>query len=242
MLDERLASETFFLLNYSLDAEESEFEAVDVRLLPPACAPEQVQGGICFEILGTKGLAPAAIWRGSFIKLDILKLMARLYKVPLPRVGSGSRGALVKIDYVTTLVEYFFANASEKEKEEMIKGIMGSTKTIDPDILHILSHLDPENQEDQAFIKLKKYAKEELEKQLVEKGRRSVKEKRAREQPEARPAEGGDGGDPAGEGPQIPAEEPEPPQASGVEDERVRILKEKAAQLSIAWYPLIAPY
>ena len=67
----------------------------------------------------------------------------------------------------------------------MLESIMGTTKLIDPSILQVLSHLDPENAEDTQFLKMKKMAQEELENCLIQHGRakkeKEVNEKERRE-------------------------------------------------------------
>ena len=45
---------------------------------------------------------------------------------------------------------------------------MGKNKAIDPSLLKILGALDPENAQDTDFLVMKKYASEELERQLAE--------------------------------------------------------------------------
>lgn len=48
----------------------------------------------------------------------------------------------------------------------MIAAVMGSKRAIRPDVLQIVAHLDPENEQDQIFQKLRKSACEELQKKF----------------------------------------------------------------------------
>ena len=166
--------EPLFMPNYTFQEDCGNWQAVQTDTIIPACFDEGFRGsglGLCVK--NFTPLLPAAIFKGTFLTVKLLTQIAKVLKLDLPKKGEGSgkTGNVVKIDYAKALIGHYFENASETEKKRMLESIMGTTKLIDPSILQVLSHLDPENAEDSMFLKMKKMAQEELEQCLVQHGR-----------------------------------------------------------------------
>ena len=145
--------------NYTFQEDCGNWQAVQTDTIIPACFDEGFRGsglGLCVK--NFTPLLPAAIFKGTFLTVKLLTQIAKVLKLDLPKKGEGSgkTGNVVKIDYAKALIGHYFENASETEKKRMLESIMGTTKLIDPSILQVLSHLDPENAEDSMFLKMKK--------------------------------------------------------------------------------------
>eukprot|EP00435_Cladocopium_sp_Y103_P028493 s2646_g7.t1 len=173
--------------NYTFQENYGNWEAVETETVIPACLEE----GFRFSSFGLRvksfqPLLQAAVWKGTFLTVKHLTQISKVLGLTLPNKGQGSgkNGNVVKVDYARSLIEFYFAGSKETEKKRMLESLMGTTKLVDPSILQVLSHLDPENAEDSRFLKLKKLAQEELESCLIEHGRVQVEKEKEEERKE----------------------------------------------------------
>ena len=99
-----------FMLNISLDAARTPWQAVDTTLIIPACMPEELHGlqtSGALAIGGYDSLLRSALKRGIFLTRKQLAQTCKELNVTLPgkNQGSGKNGRLVKQDFARSLVE-----------------------------------------------------------------------------------------------------------------------------------------
>lgn len=111
---------------------------VPLRVCHPWVLPEVIRQNhvVAFQQTGPlESITHSAIRAGIFLTVNQLKLLQGVLKFPIPdkKEGSGKSGRLVKKDYAKSLIDFLFPGESEKNKLEMLQGIMGRTwKHLDP--------------------------------------------------------------------------------------------------------------
>ena len=120
--------------------------------------------------MGYEDVAPAAIRKGMFLTVDMLKFLHKTihFRIPNPKKkeGSGKGGRLKKEDFAWYAVLHYFETESEEEKLRMFNGIMNTAASVVPcpaELLEAIDHLDPIYRED--FDELKQVCKEQRKRQ-----------------------------------------------------------------------------
>ena len=145
--------------NFSIGLEN--WQAVEVQLVLPCCMPPELGGGVGLEATGMTDLLPAALKRGTFFTREALQKFTRVQGCT-PTQGSGKNHAVVKVDLALALVKHLFPDAPDAEATRMVNACMGRRKEISPELLQILANLDPENESDGLYKKMRQEATEQL--------------------------------------------------------------------------------
>ena len=115
-----------------------EWLAAQTQIIPPSCLLVQLQErrvGFGLEMKGLADLIPAAVERGTFLTVPVMRQLCRAVGAQIPKRGSGLRGSVKKVD----------TRHDESEQHRMIAAMMGETPEADPDLLKITASLDVEN-------------------------------------------------------------------------------------------------
>ena len=149
----------------------------------------------------------SALYIGVKLANKVMKLIIVDLGLDPLKKGSGTRGGIKNVDLATYLIDSVFPDASVQDKNRMIAAILGKkTLGCTHDILKAVSLLDPE--ESQCFEKIRKSALDELEAEVIEENRNSVRQRAAQEHEPQEPSPGED------RKPKIPSEPAhEPPDA-----------------------------
>lgn len=114
-------------------------------------------------------LVTAGVRAGVYLTVPQLKSLQCQLKFSLSTAGSGKNNRLVKQDYALGLIGFLFPNATQKEKDTMLMGILGKTALhLDPkkgnkhvpDILKAFRSLEPTDQKE--YTELYAMANDEL--------------------------------------------------------------------------------
>lgn len=178
-----MINEPAFLVNFHMHVEKSDWRAVGVRWLIPACAPEAVaNAGIWSPLELVDAIRECvikhAVREGCF-RMDHLRTLLASLKLD---VKAPKGGNVKKIDLARALVEHWFPDASEKDKTFMIQKIhtvgnfriQGDAKKI----LQMVSEMDIENALE--FDKVKKLAKSKLDQQTRQQVAKEALDEQAR--------------------------------------------------------------
>ena len=130
-----------------------------VELQHPLQTPDSLK---CFAVVLRQTGPPeqvvaAAIKNGCYLTLAQIRSLHATYKFPMVSKphGSGKNGNVVKKDCALALIRFFHSKASEKEQNEMLRGIMGKNwrhlqaekvSRHSSDILKAFNGMDYENQ------------------------------------------------------------------------------------------------
>lgn len=158
-----------WLFNNSLDLGSSttgHWLHLPVKVLHPALLPDALRDEYTVAFLQTapaESVVVGGIKSGVFLNRNQLEKIQKHFKCPLPKKGEGhgKKGSLVKRDYVDSVLNYIFPEASDSERKAMFDGLMGGnwthlrrdkTSQHGPDILRAFQHLDPEDQHEFAGL------------------------------------------------------------------------------------------
>eukprot|EP00434_Breviolum_minutum_P001847 symbB.v1.2.001636.t1/scaffold90.1/size339071/5 len=184
-VDPRASQKPIWICLTSIGAD-SGFEAIPVRITPPACVSATTVLGMSsmfFKVVDEpQELVRYNVQRGIFLTIAQLSDILGARGIPKPRKphGSGKGGAVRKDDLALCLIRSLFPDALEEDVTRMLAAIMGKKKLKNPEtLLQLVSKLD--SSETQHFDKMKKDAVQELE---VLHHRRVQKAKKAMENPD----------------------------------------------------------
>ena len=166
-IDPRASQKPIWICLTSIGAD-SGFEAIPVRVTPPACIPPATVLGMSsmfFKVVDEpQELVQYNVHRGIFLSVTQLSDILGARGIPKPRKphGSGKNGAVRKDDLALCLIKSLFPHALEEDVTRMLAAIMGKKKVKNPEtLLQLVSKLD--SSETQHFDKMKKDAVQELE-------------------------------------------------------------------------------
>ena len=173
-MSQPLARDLHWMINYQID--DAGWRFVPVKRLVRGLVPKEIYLGgcnFCWEITAPEEpLVQSAVREGTWISFANVKLIMNALGVepPMPKTGSGKKGALEKVDFCTKLVEFLFPDESLETKKTMIAKLtwrQGAAKFKEKErsILEMVAQLDEENREAPEFVKVIKLAKTRLKEQ-----------------------------------------------------------------------------
>ena len=163
------------MFNFELSEELATWASVKVRLLPPSCLPVGlVNNGIAFEVIRKDGwILKDALRSGIALTVEQLRQACQSVGADLPakKEGSGSKGAIVKVDYARALIAKVFADETEECRELLLKNLgVVKRKPLDVSVLAAISELDAENAGEHAFRNMKERAMQMFEETVYGEG------------------------------------------------------------------------